>query len=103
MTRQTNPSLSEAVERVRREHDLRSHLSADDMFLIRLGDLRIILQSLSVDEEVIARAIWDAQYPKGTSWDDWARHMEENPDSFDGRYESRRLARAVLDTLGMAK
>jgi hypothetical protein len=47
--------------------------------------------------ERAAKAIYQAQYPTGTSWEDWAGHMAKNPDSFDGRDESRRLARAALE------
>jgi hypothetical protein len=46
--------------------------------------------------EKIARAIWEAQYPGGTSWDDWANYAAKNPEGFDGRDGSRKLADAVL-------
>jgi hypothetical protein len=49
--------------------------------------------------EKMARAIWDVQHPTGTSWDDWARFAEQNPDRFDGRDGSRDLARAALTAL----
>jgi hypothetical protein len=51
------------------------------------------------DVERVARALWDAQYPNGTSWDDWEAHKAANPDGFDGRDESRRLARAAIAAL----
>jgi hypothetical protein len=51
------------------------------------------------DVERVARALWDAQYPNGTSWDDWEAQKAANPDGFDGRDESRRLARAAIAAL----
>jgi hypothetical protein len=46
--------------------------------------------------EAVARAIREAQYPNGTSWDDWEEYHAANPGRFDGRDESRRLAKAAL-------
>jgi hypothetical protein len=46
--------------------------------------------------EKVARAIWDAQYESGTSWDDWADHVAKGHSEFDGRDTSRKLARAAL-------
>lgn len=54
---------------------------------------------MSEMEERIARAIWDAQYPEGTSWGDWAEHTRRNPESFDGRDTSRQLARAAIEAM----
>lgn len=52
--------------------------------------------SLTADVEAVARAIWDAQHPTGTTWDDWEAQCARSPGSFDGRDESRRLARAAI-------
>lgn len=58
--------------------------------------------------EAAARAIYAARYPNkvdapksasGTTWDDWARHVGENPGSFDGRETSRAIATAALDAI----
>src|ERR1041384_8272509 len=50
--------------------------------------------------ERVARALWDKQYPTGTSWDDWARHVAANPEGFDGRDACRELARAAIAAMG---
>lgn len=87
----TNPSLSEAVERI--ERDLKwceengYHSFAPS---VSISDLRTILQSLSVGEEKIADAI--------------QKEAQENgADSPVDRGDAERLARAVLDTMGMAR
>lgn len=58
------------------------------------------LQPGEPEVELFARALWDAQYPTGTSWDDWATHLANNPDSFDGRETCRKLARGALSAVG---
>lgn len=49
--------------------------------------------------ERVAKALWDAQYPTGTSWDDWERQVAQNPESFDGRDSSRKLARTAIEAM----
>jgi hypothetical protein len=89
---QTNPSLSEAVERVRsRVKPFDDANISRGQIGIDVNDLRTILQSLSVEEEVIARALFDTGINIGCStWPD------------DQMESARELARTVLDTLGMA-
>jgi hypothetical protein len=85
----TNPSLSEAVERVRRKifADEGGHLHV----WVAIEDLRTILQSLSVDEEVIARTV-----------EICAQIADEYEHEGGAGNAIRKNARAVLDTMGMA-
>ncbi len=60
----------------------------------------------SVSGDVVeraARAVWQVLHPTGTSWEDWEAQMARNPDSFDGRDESRRIATAALEAANLAE
>jgi hypothetical protein len=45
--------------------------------------------------EAVARAIFHAKYPTGTTWEQWAKKVEKRG-GFDGRDWSRALADAAL-------
>ncbi len=45
--------------------------------------------------EAVARALYKATYPEGTSWEDWSASIEKNG-GYDGREGSRKLADAAL-------
>jgi hypothetical protein len=45
--------------------------------------------------EAVARAIYEATYPEGASWENWAVHIEQHG-GYDGRDGSRKLAQAAL-------
>lgn len=49
--------------------------------------------------ERIARALWDKQYPNGTTWDGWAEYIAKNPGGFDGRDHCRELARIAIEEM----
>jgi hypothetical protein len=122
MINQTNPSLSEAVERVwkRLRDEASRRNSAYDRFDMDNTpqsvdpDVFIILQSLSVEEEVIARALCehdghdaDDLVPGDDPYMDDIPRIDgysRNDDACHFRWRGYVLqARAVLDTLGMAK
>jgi hypothetical protein len=117
MTSQTNPSLSEAVERVsddecaicgkpRFRHTTNCGVGLCQIYPVFVSkrqmlerllpdDLRTILQSLSVDEETLARAMEPEAWKALEGERDLIKHKT-------ARSRSLRNARAVLDTMGMA-
>jgi hypothetical protein len=82
----TNPSLSEAVERAEKSLENAMVFGTNWIVGITTDDLRIILQSLSVDEEARARIL----------------EAEEAVVSCGCCDEELIKLRAVLDTMGMA-
>ena len=52
------------------------------------------------DVERVARALYEAQFERGTTWDDWEAYLlRSDANGFDGRDECRRLARVALSAL----
>ena len=45
--------------------------------------------------EAVARALYLAIYPKGSSWENWSAHVEKHG-GYDGREGSRKLADAAI-------
>jgi hypothetical protein len=62
----------------------------------------MIRAGLDAMVERVARAIYQAKFPTGTTWEDWEAHHKRGRRAvaFDGRDESRRLARAAIKAIG---